>query len=378
MASSRYISHGLNLTDNQLEKIIRASQNKQGVVVRITKDNLNGNSHKIPLTKTQINRITKAKNGLNLSLSSSQLKYLKKSGGLLPLLALLPLIFAGLGAAGGVAGGVASAVSSAKNASAAAAQIAEMERHNREIESQLKSGANAANNISGAGVGNGIISDAASRIPVVGPFIVPILKRLGLGLADINTITKGGCVSCNGICFKTVGGGLFIETGKGLNLGTQNAGQWSFFRAKAPMMTSFEEFVVALFKDIQPFSNFDIIRICKKLKISNFRGCFMRDEIKSFCGNDECFILNTDVSSSSGTHWVAVNINEGTTYYFDSFCLEPIEEIKRYCKEPRFYNSFEFHKPNEVIFGHLCLYSLYRMRYCEQDFYSALDELYCK
>ena len=126
MASSRYISHGLNLTDNQLEKIIRASQNEQGVVVRITKNNTNGNLHKIPLTQTvtQINRITKSKNGLNLFLSSSQLKYLKKSGGLLPLLALLPLIFAGLGAAGGVAGGVASAVSSAKNASAAAAQIA--------------------------------------------------------------------------------------------------------------------------------------------------------------------------------------------------------------------------------------------------------------
>ena len=105
MASSRYISHGLNLTNNQLEKIIRASQNKQGVAVRITKDNLNGNLHKIPLTKTQINRITEAKNALNLSLSSSQLKYLKKSGDLLPLLALLPLIFSGLGAASGVAGG---------------------------------------------------------------------------------------------------------------------------------------------------------------------------------------------------------------------------------------------------------------------------------
>ena len=50
MASSRYIPHGLNLTDNQLEKIIKASQNKQGVVVRITKDNLNGNSHKNPFT----------------------------------------------------------------------------------------------------------------------------------------------------------------------------------------------------------------------------------------------------------------------------------------------------------------------------------------
>ena len=107
---------------------------------------------------------------MNLFLSSTQLKYLEKSGGLIPLLALLPLVFAGLGAAGSLAGGVASAVSSAKNASAAAAQIAEMERHNREIESQLKSGANGvndANNISGAGVGNGIISDAASRILVV-------------------------------------------------------------------------------------------------------------------------------------------------------------------------------------------------------------------
>ena len=247
MASSRYISHGLNLTDNQLEKIIRASQNKQGVVVRITKDNLNGNMHKIPLTKTQINRITKAKNGFNLFLSSSQLKYFKKSGGLLPLLALLPLIFAGLGAAGEVAGGVASAVSSAKNASAVAAQIAEMKRHNRKIESQLKSGASASvGNISGANAnadivsganagnisGNGIISDAASRIPAVGPFIVLILKRLGLGLADINTITKGGCVNCNGISLKTFGGGLFIETGKELNLGTQNSGNGLFLGQK--------------------------------------------------------------------------------------------------------------------------------------------------
>ena len=74
------------------------------------------------------------------------------------------------------------------------------------------------------------------------------------------------------------------------------------------MMTSFEEFVAALFKDIQPLSNFDIIRICKKLKIRNFKGCLMRDEISNTCGNDECFIMNIDQSNSSGTHWVAVNI----------------------------------------------------------------------
>ena len=110
------------------------------------------------------------------------------------------------------------------------------------------------------------------------------------------------------------------------------------------MMKTFKEFIGAYFKDIQPLSNFDIIRICKKLKISNFKGCFMRDEIKNFSGKDECFILNTDHSVSGGTHWVGVNIAcasdasgaGSTTYYFDSFGLKPTAEIKQYCKEPRF------------------------------------------
>ena len=178
--------------------------------------------------------------------------------------------------------------------------------------------------------------------------------------------------------------GLFI--GQGLNLGTQTsgagAGNGLFFRTEAPMMKSFSEFVGALFKNIQPLSNFDIIHFCKKLKIRNFKGCFMRDEMKYLCGNDECFVMNIDDSSSPGTHWVAVNIvkekesSVSRTYYFDSFGLEPTEEIKRYCKEPRYYNSFEFQKPNEVICGHLCLYFLYRMRKCKQDFYTVLDDLY--
>ena len=136
------------------------------------------------------------------------MKYLEKSGGLLPLLALLPLIFGELGATGAVAGGISSAVSSVKNVSNAAAQLAETERHNREIETQLRNG-------------NGIISDGAVKIPVLGPYLVPILKRLGLGLSDINTIKQGGCVDCNGMCLKSHGDGLFI--GEGLNPGEQSS-----------------------------------------------------------------------------------------------------------------------------------------------------------
>ena len=63
------------------------------------------------LNKTQKNRIEKSSTGIDLKLCYAQLKQyyklfkdiqstnLEKTGGLLPLLALLPLIFGGLGAA---------------------------------------------------------------------------------------------------------------------------------------------------------------------------------------------------------------------------------------------------------------------------------------
>src|SRR5207245_4353630 len=102
--------------------------NKDGVTIRLTKAQLTGD---FKLSLTQHNKIKKAKNGVQLTLSKSQLEHMEKTGGFIPLLALIPIIASALGAAGGVAGGVASAVSSAKS-------NAEQARHNRVIEEQLK------------------------------------------------------------------------------------------------------------------------------------------------------------------------------------------------------------------------------------------------
>jgi len=77
MAGTNYIYYGLSLTNNQLEKIKKASENHKGVVLRISKDNRSGDVHKLPLTNRQINKINKAKNGMILSLSSKQIKYLE-------------------------------------------------------------------------------------------------------------------------------------------------------------------------------------------------------------------------------------------------------------------------------------------------------------
>ena len=85
------------------------------------------------------------------------------------------------------------------------------------------------------------------------------------------------------------------------------------------MMNTFAQFVEVYFKNIQPLSNFDIIGMCKKLKMKKFRGCFMRDEINSLkYKSDDCLVMNTDDSSLSGTHWIAVNVTDGKTFYFDS------------------------------------------------------------
>src|SRR5881628_1425728 len=135
MENTRYENFGVNLSKAQAKKIINASKKHAGVIIRLSKNNLVG-SHKLPLTKTQINRLTKSNTGLDLNLSAAQLKYCEKTGGFLPLLALLPFIFGGLGAAGAAASGAAGIASAVKSAKAQNATQAETERHNKVLEDQ--------------------------------------------------------------------------------------------------------------------------------------------------------------------------------------------------------------------------------------------------
>ena len=148
----------------------------------------------------QIKRINKARNtnhGLNLTLSYAQIKHIKKwiselqkRGGFIPLLTLIPIIASALGALGGVSGGVASAISASNNAKAARAAQAETERHNHEVEKQLKEGF-------------GVVSDYIEKVPVIGQYLKPLLQKLGLGVKDCAKVLKGGCIKC--------GGGLYLR-----------------------------------------------------------------------------------------------------------------------------------------------------------------------
>ena len=117
---TEYHKYGLTLSKGQVQKITLAIKKHHEVKIRLSKNNLQGDHH-LPLTQRQINKIKKSKTGVDLELSASQLQHWQKTGGFLPLLALIPAIMGGIGAAGGLAGGIASAVSAAKNTQAAVA-----------------------------------------------------------------------------------------------------------------------------------------------------------------------------------------------------------------------------------------------------------------
>src|SRR6476661_7492872 len=202
---TEYHQYGVTLSDGQAKTIDDAHRNGTGVAIRLTKVNLHG-EHMLPLTQTQINKIKKAKNGVQLNLSETQLKHLEtqeKNGGFLHLLTLITIIASDIGDAGGIS----SAVSTFQGNAEKARHNRAVEDHNRAVEEQLKAG-------------SGIVSDTVGKIPILGAILGPLMQKLGLGIEDCNKIKNGGCVCRDGYKIKQHGSGLYLEPeGSGLFLG---------------------------------------------------------------------------------------------------------------------------------------------------------------
>ena len=73
---------------------------------------------------------------------------------------------------------------------------------------------------------------------------------------------------------------------------------------------------------------------------------------------NECGILNLDSSSGDGTHWVMWLKKDKEKLYFDSYGVQPPDELIAYVKSPILYNSERVQQNGEVFCDHLCLFSL--------------------
>jgi len=113
----------------------------------------------------------------------------------------------------------------------------------------------------------------------------------------------------------------------------------------------------------KPLTHLEILDAVKKLEIPRFRGVFVRDNLPVEPKRMDCGILNLDDTTGNGTHWVAWYGDNGKKYYFDSYGIQPPDELKRYLKSPIFYNAEQIQPKQEVFCGHLCLYVLKQLSF---------------
>lgn len=115
----------------------------------------------------------------------------------------------------------------------------------------------------------------------------------------------------------------------------------------------------------KPLSNLDLYKFVKLLKIPNFRGIFMRDNLPKKIKQYESGIINLDRSVGEGTHWTAYIKQNKNIVYFDSFGnLPPPMELITYffsdgSQNKIVYNHDRYQSFDSFNCGHLCLKFLY-------------------
>lgn len=87
-----------------------------------------------------------------------------------------------------------------------------------------------------------------------------------------------------------------------------------------------------------------------------YRGVFSRDLIPRVVKSPYCLVINTDLSTGRGIHWVAVYGDEDNREFFDSFGFPPLYyKIGIECTTS---NSKILQCSNSQTCGHYCLYYL--------------------
>ena len=72
---------------------------------------------------------------------------------------------------------------------------------------------------------------------------------------------------------------------------------------------------------------------------------------------DRVYIINLDEYSDTGTHWVALDVNNNDVTYFDSFGVEHIpEEIKTFIDNKNIKtNIFRIQAYDSIMCGYFCI-----------------------
>ena len=115
-------------------------------------------------------------------------------------------------------------------------------------------------------------------------------------------------------------------------------------------------------------SNTDLEQLLKNLKITNFQGCYFKDELNELKPSSS-YIINLqseydkNLNRNNGTHWVAlVTDNKHNAIYFDSFGTSPPISIIKLFKKYKYkygYTNKVIQNIRSDLCGYFCVAFIY-------------------
>ena len=103
----------------------------------------------------------------------------------------------------------------------------------------------------------------------------------------------------------------------------------------------------------QPLTNFEIQAYQSKAR---FIGVYSRDNLPDKI-KDGAYVINLDEHSDTGTHWIALYVNNKTVTYFDSFKIEHIpKEVKKFISNRNIIsNIYRIQNYDSIMCGYFCI-----------------------
>ena len=107
-------------------------------------------------------------------------------------------------------------------------------------------------------------------------------------------------------------------------------------------------------------TNREIEELAKGLKLQNFRGCKMRDELKSNTPDEkESMIINLETSKDNGSHWSLLYKDGDNKIYYSTCGDSPPVEVINYLGKNIYTSDIQIQDFNEDTCGLLAILILY-------------------
>lgn len=88
------------------------------------------------------------------------------------------------------------------------------------------------------------------------------------------------------------------------------------------------------------------------------------------------YIVNTDVSTSSGEHWISIYFpKNGPTEYFDSFGIEPCKRFEMFMKSNYKHSISVLQNPLTTTCGQYCIFFIYMRYVCGVSMEDIISQL---